>query len=491
MAHAGRFTTFSATGLAALLLAACSSTGQSTEFNEPNESSDSTESNGSSQSTESGSPSSTTSAPADPSSGLAAANDGGDILVGVTYTANGEQANANAGAGAITRSDEAAAASALIEDINAHGGIAGREIKPVFFGYDATSSDTRASQDQAACAHFTEDNNIAVSLGGGLSDNFNSCMLDAGVLVLSSGSLLGPDDAYFAEYPNLYDAGTISQDRMLAAMADSLERQDYFSGWDPRAGAPSDSEPTVAVLSVDEPEWDRPLRGVLLPALEEAGYPVDDSLVIAIPSAATEAELGQASKAVQNAILKLTSAGVTHVIMLDATGTTTLLFGQAASQQEFFPRLGINTATGLQALYDAGVLTAPQLAGAVGLGWLPTIDLPASDGEKYASDAAAECLDTVKAATGEGFTSTNAAGLALAECDMVHLTAATLDNIEGEWSLQSAADAIGTLGEDYQSALVPGSGFTEGRQDAVQVGYDMAWDDKCGCVTYVKELQIP
>lgn len=433
MAHAGRFTTFSATGLAALLLAACSSTGQSTEFNEPNESSDSTESNGSSQSTESGSPSSTTSAPADPSSGLAAANDGGDILVGVTYTANGEQANANAGAGAITRSDEAAAASALIEDINSHGGIAGREIKPVFFGYDA----------------------------------------------------------YFAEYPNLYDAGTISQDRMLAAMADSLERQDYFSGWDPRAGAPSDSEPTVAVLSVDEPEWDRPLRGVMLPALEEAGYPVDDSLVIAIPSAATEAELGQASKAVQNAILKLTSAGVTHVIMLDATGTTTLLFGQAASQQEFFPRLGINTATGLQALYDAGVLTAPQLAGAVGLGWLPTIDLPASDGEKYATEAATECLDTVKAATGEGFTSTNAAGLALAECDMVHLTAATLDNIEGEWSLQSAADAIGTLGEDYQSALVPGSGFTEGRQDAVQVGYDMAWDDKCGCVTYVKELQIP
>jgi ABC-type branched-subunit amino acid transport system substrate-binding protein len=474
MAHVSRFNTLLVIGLTTLLLAACSNAGTSDD--EP----------------ESSKQSPSGSLPADPGSGLAAANDDGAIEVGIPYTANGEEANANAGAGAITRNDEASAAKAVIDDINAQGGIAGRKIKPVFFGYNATSSETRASQDQAACSHFTEDNNIAVLLGGGLTDNFDACMLEAGVLVLNSGSLLGPDDAHFAKYPNLYDAGTVSQDRMMADMVDSLERQDYFNGWDAREGKEGDGDPVVAVLTTDEPEWDRPLHGVLLPALEEAGHPVDDSLVIAIPSAATEAELGQASKSVQNAVLKLTTAGATHLVMLDSSGTMTLLFGQAAAQQGFFPRLGVNSATGLQALYDAGVLKAPQLAGAIGLGWLPTLDLPASEGEQYTTEAASACLDTVQAATGQAFTSTNAAGLALSKCDMGHLMTATLGGIEGDWTLQSAADALADLGDDdYQSALLPGSGFAGGRHDAVQVGYDMTWDAECGCVTYQDEHEIP
>jgi ABC-type branched-subunit amino acid transport system substrate-binding protein len=114
-----------------------------------------------------------------------------EIFIGIAYTANGDQANAAIGA-AISRGDERKNAQAVIDQINERGGVAGRKLKPVFYAYDAQSTETSASQDQGACAAFTEDNKVFAVASGGLTETFNGCMQKAGVLRSRPGSSSTP-----------------------------------------------------------------------------------------------------------------------------------------------------------------------------------------------------------------------------------------------------------------------------------------------------------
>src|SRR5207249_10346778 len=52
---------------------------------------------------------------------------GTTIYVGVIYTENGKAANEAIGAAGITQGDEQANVRVLVDDINAHGGVAGRK----------------------------------------------------------------------------------------------------------------------------------------------------------------------------------------------------------------------------------------------------------------------------------------------------------------------------------------------------------------------------
>lgn len=415
----------------------------------------------------------------------------GPIQVGITYTGNGEAANAALGASAITRGNEKAAGKAVIDEINATGGINGRKLEPVFFEYEAASSQTMSQQDQEACAHFTEDNHITVLIGGG-GDVSDQCMFEHGVLVISSGVIIQPDRAHFDRYPNFFQLGTLSQDRMMADQVATLQRLGYFSGWSHLTGQPATGTPAkIGILSLGIPEWERPLRSVLLPRLAAAGHPVDSGNIYPVRSPSSNSELAGTVADIKNATLKFQSAGVTHVIILDSSATITLLFAQNARQQQYYPRYGANSATGMQALYDAGVVDNNQLNGAVGLGWLPNIDLTAATGEKYSTPATKRCLEIIKRRTGQTFTSTNAAGLAVSKCDMADLMRIALTRGGPDLSLPSMVRAIEDLGGNFKSPFIPLAFFSPGRHDAVQLGFDMVWDTGCSCTKYVGTHTIP
>jgi ABC-type branched-subunit amino acid transport system substrate-binding protein len=423
--------------------------------------------------------------------GLAGVSGDEPIEVGVPYTANGEQANAALGAAAITRGNEKADAQAVIEEINAKGGINGRRLRPVYFAYDATSSDTAANQDQAACSHFTEDNHIAVSMGTGLTPVMYECLARAGVLMLSSGSIIDADNATLRRYPYFFQLGTMSQERMMADQVNTLKRLRYFGGWDTVRGQASATPAKVGILTYDVPTWQRPLSSTMLPALARAGYPVDSENVYAVYQPANTSEVSRTAADVNNATLRFRQNGVTHVIVLDASALLTLLFAQSARQQNYRPRIGMNSATGAQALKDAGAVDNSFFNGAVGLGWLPIIDLRASEGEKYATAATRSCLDIMKRRTGQTFTSTNAAGLALSKCDMGFLMATALRNAGSNPTLDRAQNAIEAIGGGYQSPFIPSTFFSPTRHDAADLGFDMKWDTGCSCTRYVGKHRVP
>lgn len=413
------------------------------------------------------------------------------INVGVPYTSNGDAANAALGAAAITRGNEKDDMRAVIEDINANGGVAGRRLVPVYYAYDAQSADSRDSQDQAACETFTRDNKVFAVFGGGLGENFDACMQKAGVLKLSSGRLIDEDRAYFRKYPTLFNLSVPSQDRMMADQVDTLRRLGYFTGWNPAAGEPGPNPVKIGVLSIDTPTWSRPLRSVLLPALKSIGFAVDPANVYEVYNPQSDAEISRTTTDIQNATLKFQSNGVTHVIMLDANASLTLLFAPGAKNQRYYPRLGMNSATGAQALKDAGVIGNDQLNGAVGLGWFPSLDVPAAETKKYATAETRRCLQVMKERTGQSFDSTNAASLALTKCDMGYFFDQVATGAGPRLNLQQVVASIEAVGGSYKPALVPASFVSSAQHDAITQGYDMRWNTACSCTRYAGQHRIP
>ncbi|GAC1611194.1 MAG: hypothetical protein NVS3B26_22450 [Mycobacteriales bacterium] len=77
------------------------------------------------------------------------------ITIGYNYTSNGDAGNAAIGA-AVSQGDEVGEAKAIRDDINSHGGVAGRNLQIVFHPYDATSQQTNDTQDASDCARVIE-----------------------------------------------------------------------------------------------------------------------------------------------------------------------------------------------------------------------------------------------------------------------------------------------------------------------------------------------
>ena len=406
------------------------------------------------------------------------------IYVGVTYTVNVDSAQKAIGADGLTSGNERADAQAVIDEINAHGGVAGRKLVPVWATYDAETTETRASQDQAACSTLTEDNKVFAVAGVGLSDTLPACLRKAGVLQVEGGVLISSDKQRFSDFPQLFDITGLSQDRMMAEQVRAWQRLDYFSGWDTTLGRPGSAKAKLGIVAYDDPTWRRPMSKVLLPALARAGHAVDPNDIAYIHVPASTAENGGSFNQISNAELRFRRDGVTHAIILDAGGGLTLLFGKDANTQRYYPRLGLNSGAGMQGLYDAKEFDAKMLTGAMGLGWDPAIDLSAAKADTFATAATRRCYQVMKQRTGQTFDSTNAASIALTYCDEINLIAAAAAGAGPTINLRPATAAVERLGSGFPSAALAATYLGPGRHDALEIGYDMVWDSGCTCAAY-------
>lgn len=404
-----------------------------------------------------------------------------EIKLGITYLKNGDQAAKAAGYN-LSRGDEEKNWQAVTAEVNARGGMAGRKLVPVYYAIDAQSTQTYAAQEQAACTHFTQDSRVFAVVTNGTPD-FTACLNKAGVLHATTGSYLGRERDFYQRFPT-YFGQRPSQDRMHADLVSALVRQSYFSGWDTASGGPGAGKAKVGIVVIDMPMFLRPLEQVLLPALRKAGHPVDPNVVYRVPETNSAQEAGPGAAATKSAVLRFQQEGVTHVIVLDANGSTTLLFAQNSSSQVYFPRLGVTSASGIQQLYDLKALDDRQVSGATGLGWTPSLDLPAGQGDKYLSKAAPECLEIIKRRTGQTFSSTTAAGVALFTCDAIFPLAAALQHNTGPLNVTGAVRAIESVGGSLPAAVVPRLFFSRTRHDGLETAFDMAWDASCPCVRY-------
>lgn len=416
------------------------------------------------------------------------------INIGLLYTNNSGAANAALGAGGITTGDERGNDQILIDDINAHGGVAGRKLVPVFHALDATSTDTNDAQFQAACDDLTQDHKVFAAFAGG-NEVFLQCVNSRGVIA-QEDNLTQSDAARFQRYPYYFEIGSLNLDRMASAEMSALSAQNYFTAWDSANSRPAvTGKAKLGVLAFDLPSFNHAVDEVVVPALDKLGYKPDPADVVRVPAPQRSSDLSGATAAVSSAVLKFRSDGVDHVIVMDASGVVTLLFGRNADSQHYFPRLAANTQNGYQALADAGAYPKSEMVGAVGIGWLPALDITASentDNGPYSNDARRRCLALMKA-HGQTYSDVNAEAVVLAACNDFGFFQDAI-KAAGPVPLSRANYLAGVhrLGSTWQSDGLFGTFFGPGHHDGVSVVRYWAYVADCTCMRYVSgNINVP
>lgn len=411
------------------------------------------------------------------------------ITVGVSYTENASTANAALGGKGITTGNEKADAQIAINDINAHGGVLGRKVVAVFSVRDAQSTASVASQAQAECTFFTQDHHVAVAfLGNGPVDWAEKpCLNAAGVPAITS-HIASLDDADSRLRPDVDVAG-MDEMHLAAATMHALAAEGWYSPWNSATGAAGTTPAKTGVVSYDLPAVVQAVKGVVLPALNQAGYPAAAADVFQIPVPQSTADDSTAEGALQNAMLRLRGDGVDHVVLVDNGGAMTLLFSNDAFSQHYFPRYAGSSANGFQALLDGGDIQAATMAGAVGAGWEPVIDLPFASSAKgpFMTTTRATCLALMQR-NGQSFSDSNSEAVALGYCDKLHFfqRAEQLAGAVGLAAFESAVDRVGS----FASYRGLGSTFAPGWHDGASTYVDLVFDGTCGCMSYHGQREV-
>jgi hypothetical protein len=407
------------------------------------------------------------------------------VKIGVAYQANLDAANKALGGDKVTSGDQVAEVTLLARDINVHGGVGGRRLEVVTYAYDAQSTQPYAVQDQAACAHFTQDVAVFAVIGAGRTAAFEQCMEKVGTAVLGA-DIVRFDSADLRRYAHYFDVQQLDLDRLVSAFADELTEHGWATGWDPALARPASTKAKVGIVAFDAPRYVQAVRTGLTPRLRARGLVVEDADLVLVGEPSSQADLGGPAAQVQNAVLRFVQHHVTHVVLLDSHGGLTQVFLNAADGQRYHPRYGMESGSGTQALLDGGIIRASQLAGARGLGWIPTLDLPSAanpDNGRWSSDDRRRCISLMKAG-GQAFTSTNAESIALLYCDQLRLLDRALDAVPATPTLSAFTTAVEALGSGAPKASLGAASYALGKHVGVARGIEWAFDGTCACMTY-------
>ena len=411
------------------------------------------------------------------------------ITIGYSYSPDAAAANAATGASSFSQPDEQANMKALIDEINVHGGVAGRKLVGVGHAYHVTSADSGDTQDQAACQDWTVDHKVIAVLGSSLTDTLVACLKQHGVLFLKAGQIVDADQTYLRQYSNEILLATMSQDRVFRDQAQAFLRQKWYGGWNAASGTPGPTT-KVGVITFDTPSFTRSLRHIILPALAAAGHPAAEADVIQVHDVEQQSDIAPTTAQIKGAVLKMQSDGVTHVVLGDASAAIMEFFASNAQTQRYYPRLGVTSGAAPEAAYQAGLVTAQQLNGMSGNGWMPTIDLPAGQAGPYANSETKRCLEVLHRRTGQDYTSTNASTIALDDCDSLFIFQKAL-SLAPALSPSGLLAGFDKIGSSYVSPVL-GPSFVSSRQhDTAARAWDLNWVPSCSCVRYSQERRVP
>jgi hypothetical protein len=391
------------------------------------------------------------------------------IALGIPYCSDCAAANAAVGAGSEDPGDTRRYYQAALDEVNARGGVAGRQLVPVFFEISA-ADDIDASQ-QRACEAFTVDNKVLMIYFRG--EIVAECALEAGILV-STGGGTGP---VFEKYPNLFTSPAIRLERLFQVTVRAMVK----AGW--HEPAPKWPTGKIGLITWDTPEYRYAMEHGYEVGLQEAGLKAEDIRYIAVPAAA--GSIAEASAAISNAVLAFRSKGIDHVFIGDGSagifsGTgLTLLFLTNAESQGYYPRYGFNTNNSP----DFDSHPPAQLSGMLAIDSMDTA--PENDEGIEPNPMRERCFEIMRNAglpVGQWQTQLHA----VAGCEMAWFTEAIVSRA-ADTTLPNMIAAGESLGTSYRSPYSYGNRFGPGQHDGVALFRALAWDDGCECIEYTSE----
>jgi hypothetical protein len=387
------------------------------------------------------------------------------IKIGVFTVAGFSSFGASLGVNVAT-GDQVAEAKAVINYLNAHGGIAGRRVIPVFHDESVAGAESNYEGEmQAACAAWTQDDHVyaVASPVGTVGDTLYQCLAKAGVVTSSAGE--SRDAGFFRQYANtFYMPVEMNLTRILRDNVEALYGAGYFT-----KGA------KIGLVRLDAPEDVRAVSEGLQPALAAHGLKLTDQFATATGT--------QSVQQMSNAVLKFRAEGITHVLF---TFVSPLFFMENAQSQKYFPRYGLHSRSSPAALLQGNAPKA-QLHGSMGLGWQQYNDVDASRDPGPSSARAKLCLQLMKGA-GQDTSARATALVGLWQCDALFflhdaLAAAPSYTLTG---FRTGAESLG----DYEAASTFRSAFGPHRlHDGASAYRLFSYDDACSCYRYVTPIR--
>src|SRR5262249_14271672 len=147
-----------------------------------------------------------------------------------------------------------------------------------------------------------------------------------------------------------------------------------------------------------------------------------------------------------------------------------------ADAQAYYPRYGVNSTHGAGLFLQLNA-PASQLAGAVGEGWEPLMDVDAPH-DPGLNPAGAQG-SSIMTKAGQDMSNRNAAVLAFTYCDGLFLLGSAVKaGAVSQDTIRKGIDAIGTT---YASPLTFATRLKHGEHDGVYRGRDFAYQSSCGC----------
>ena len=400
------------------------------------------------------------------------------INIAAAYDPDAAAADSALGAANANPGDTKAEETAVINYINAHGGVAHRKLNPIW--YKASVSQDANTTYEQACSTWTQDNKVFVLSGG--SPILDQCTANEHAIGVLAGAIALETTAQNRKYPADINLTSVTIDHSMLVTVNGLARQGYFT-----KGA------KVGIVTWDDPYYHYGIATGADPALARIGLHNVPVQYVAVPQ--SYGDLGATSAAAGNAVLKFRTMGIDHVIILDgpagvnSSAILVLEWMQQANSQQYYPQYGLNSTSG----FNGAGSDYPQkeLIGSVGVSWQPALDAtPAENASRLKTPYAQLCLKIMKEA-GQQQSGANAQAIQFATCDELFFLKQVLDPITGPLNQQTALAAINAVGTHFTSMVTYGVDLSPSRHDGAYLARNMAYQQSCSCFTYTSQTYNP
>jgi len=404
------------------------------------------------------------------------------ISLGLGYCSDCQSGNASLGASDTgSGQDERYYYNAVIDDVNRHGGVLGRKLKPVYAEVKSTSAEPIDDQLQAACATWTQDNKVfALEAQDAVGWN---CAEKAGAVAIGGGTATGP---LYQRYPHMVDTDGVRFERIGTLTVNGLARQRYFTGWNLNTRRVTTGKPKVGLVTWDDPNYRYAVANGFAPALRAHGLSAE-TVYVKVPE--SYPELSDSTAAISNAVFRFRSHGIDHVLIADGhaglfkgTGLT-LLFLNNAESQHYYPRYGFNA-------YNSpawSALPADQEHGMLAVGWTDT--RPEDDAGWHPNTYRNRCF-AIMQAHHVSVSDEISEGTAAAACDLVWLVRATATSTAALTSTGFIASAT-RLGTSFGAAWNYATRLAPDQRDGSNAVRDSQFDDGCDCMRFTSPPYTP
>ena len=330
------------------------------------------------------------------------------VRVGFVYITNSQAANQAFGFQVASTGNEQSEEQALVDYVNKHGGIGGRQVVPVFVAVDFSKAESDPTVFEEVCHSLTEDYHVfAVVDGSGPPDatNADACYAQHGTINFDGG--FGEADLAFLRQasPYIWADESVALDRGMRWEVSGLQSRGFFAGATNKLG----------VIVADDSVNDRVYNQVTLPALQSAG--VSQPLEFKVP----HDTLSDLANTMKQAVVQFQAKGITNVIFQGGGGygggSYAVLFMVDSESQHYNPRYGLSSSDGPVGL----VANVPQdqFQNALAVGVAPALDTDDQHYLPWPSTANEKTCASLQAAAGNSFTSREGAMAIIAYCDNV------------------------------------------------------------------------